>query len=361
MNKMTNKEMKKLIKEKAMKVEVKDFSQEIMARAKFLPEKKVEMIEQPKRSFNFKPLFTSFLFLMTTVFAVFLFMDETTVPPVTETPVLENIESAVALSSVLTTSLVNLLETELSATTAIPLRFGPIERNARIEDEITDVSKYLETIEKLYASNDDFEVIDEPIVNGYQRRMRFRTKDLLNQTANYEMVYNQTYNKETKRFIITGEVKIGERTYPITAEGIKGEKGIIMTAKKDDSNYVVLDYTEIDGIHYYTVELIKNDLSIQKVSIQLSEVDGVKVATLSFIEGESTGTYTFTIEQENLVKIIRVEYAIDFEGDLEEGIITIRILTLNQTTMYAITVQPDGRLPFSITRGRYSPNMGMNP
>ena len=134
------------------------------------------------------------------------------------------------------TSLVNILETELDATTAIPLRFGPIERNARIEDEISDVSKYLETIEKLYASNEDFEVIDEPIVDGYQRRMRFRTKDLLNQTANYEMVYNQSYNKETKRFTITGEVKIGERSYPITAEGVKGEKGIIMTAKKDDSN-----------------------------------------------------------------------------------------------------------------------------
>ncbi|HAX02317.1 MAG: hypothetical protein A2Y45_03390 [Tenericutes bacterium GWC2_34_14] len=358
---MTNKEMKELIKEKAMKVEVKDFSEEIIARAKFLPQKQVETIEQPRRLFNFKPLLTSFLFLMTTVFAVFLFIGETEIPPVTETPVLENIESAVALSSVQTTSLVNILETELDATTAIPLRFGPIERNARIEDEISDVSKYLETIEKLYASNEDFEVIDEPIVDGYQRRMRFRTKDLLNQTANYEMVYNQSYNKETKRFTITGEVKIGERSYPITAEGVKGEKGIIMTAKKDDSNYVVLDYTEIDGIHYYTVELVKNDLSIQKVSITLTEVDGTKIATLEFIEGESTGTYTFTIEQEDLVKIIRVEYAIDFEGDLEEGIIIIRILTLNQATMYAITVQPEGRIPFSITRGRYTPGMGMNP
>ena len=38
---MTNKEMKELIKEKAMKVEVKDFSEEIIARAKFLPQKQV--------------------------------------------------------------------------------------------------------------------------------------------------------------------------------------------------------------------------------------------------------------------------------------------------------------------------------
>jgi len=359
---MTKKELKVYLKTKASEIEVKDFSQTILERAKSLPRTHMESIEEPRRSLRLKPILTSFLLLTTTVFALFLFLGEEDIPPVIETPVLENMESVVALSAVQTTSLIHILETELAAETAIPLRFGPIERNNRIQDELNDVAKYLETIEKLYASNENFEVVDEAkSSNGFARRMRFRTKDLLEQEAQYEMMYNQTFNQATNRFQVAGQVKVGEKSYPFTVEGQKGERGIVMTAKKDDANFVILEYMEVDGVHYYTVELIKQDQSIQKVSIELTETEGIKQATLSFISGTSTGTYVFSIEVEDLKKIILIHYTIDFDGDIEEGDITIRILALPQSAIYSIIVKPEGRIPFSITRARFNTTQGMHP
>lgn len=352
---MTRKELKNYIKSKAMDVEVKDFSSAILERAKHLPQTSIETFKEEKRVWRIKPLTTSLITVLTTFIIVLLLINQTGVDPNPETAVLADMENVVALSTVQATSLIEVMDSELSTESISVLRFGPQEKNDLIQDELTDLSRYLETIEKLYASNDDFEVIDEVEQTGnFGRRIRFRTRDFTDKETNYEIKYNQSFNAETNRFKVLGRIQLGEKNFDLEVNGTKGSRNLTMTVKKDETNYVLLDFEVIDGVDTYTVELIKEDLSVEKVVITLTQTDDEKVATLSFIEGTSTGSYTFTIVEENLRKIIQIHYALDFDGELEEGDITIRVLTLQQVTLYSITVQPEGRAPFSFTRGRFA-------
>lgn len=360
---MTNKQLKAYIKQKAMAVEVKDFSSSIVEKIKKTPHPSEEIITQPKRMWSLKPFIMSTLALMTVIILIYAFYPDPVVPTPTEGVALENLETVVALSSVQTTSLINVLDNELSSSpTSTLLRFGPMERNAKITDELSDLSRYLETIEKLYASNTDFDVVDEEVQhNGYARRMRFRTRDFMNEEDDYEIRYNQEINPTSKAFIIRGYIRIGEKQYPMEAEGVIGEKGLMMRAEKDEFNYVILEYREENDVYFFEIELIQNAISIEKVSIQLSMEDDVRIASLTFVEGDSTGTYTFRIETEEDRRIIGIHYVIDFDGDIEEGDITIRILQLPSSTIYSIVIKPEGRLPFTITQGRVITGRGMNP
>lgn len=357
---MTRKALKKAIKEKAMAFEVKDFSHEIIKKAQELPQTYV--IKQEKPSFRLKPIVWLSLSVMTSLFLIVLVLTDLSVippdPTVPETLALEDIEDAVALSTIQATSLIDVLDTELTQSSSYTTLFmGPRDRNDKIQDELMDLQRYLQTIEMLYASNENFETTDEAITNGYQRHMRFRTRDFLDEENDYELRYNQQINQETKRFTIQGVIEVGNKSYPMTAEGFVGDKQFRMIATKDEANYVILDYLEEDGTYIYTVELIKNDNTVEKVTITLAEVDQVRTATLSFIDGESSGTYTFTMAVENDRKIILINYSLDFDGEIEEGTMTIRILQLPNVRTYSIIVEPEGRPAFTFSMGRLMPGM----
>ena len=357
MSHMTRKELKHYIKTKAEDFEIKDFSSVIIQRAKAQPVKVTEPVRELKPSF-FRPLTASLITVFAAMIIVLVLANQTGVDPVPDNTVLENMENVVALSTVQATSLIEVMDNELSTSNTTILRFGPQEKNDMIRDELADLSRYLETIEKLYASNDDFEVVDEVKDQaGFGRRMRFRTRDFMDKLSQYEIDYNQTFNPQTNRFSVLGKIKFGTKTYDLEVLGTKGSRTITMTVKKDELNYVLLDFEVIDGKDTYTVELIKNDLSVEKVTISLDQIDDQKVATLTFVEGTSTGTYTFTIFEENLRKIISIHYTLSFDDEVEEADITIRILTLQQVTIYSILVEPEGRASFSFTRGRMTSHM----
>lgn len=360
---MTNKDLKKYIKQKANEVEVKDFSALIVERAQKLPKTSVEVVEKPRMRWHIKPLTTSFLALMTTILIVFILMDSTGLLPVDDDPVLESMEDVIALSSVQATSLIDVMESELQTTSNITmLRFGPAERDNIIKDEITDLRRYLETIEKLFASNDDFQVVDQPRQKqGFRRQMRFKTRDFTNRESEYEIVYNQSFNKDTRAYKVTGEVRINSHAYTMLAEGIKGENNVLVTVSDGILNTVVLDYKELNGKHIYMIELYRDEVSLQEVEIVLEQNELDRKATLSFIEGTSSGTYVFHIEEEDQKKIIQIRYAIDFDGELEEGDITIRVITLEQISIYSISIKPEGRQSFTITRGRFQSRNNFHP
>jgi len=352
---VTKKDIKNMIKQKAMAVEVKDFSQDILEKFQSQPKPLKETIQEPKRSFKLKPILISLTLVMSIFLIVILFPKEE--QSVVDTPLLENIEDVIALSSIQSTSLIPLLESELSMNEGILLRFGPVERNNRIRDEIEDVSKYLETIEKLYANKDDFKVTDErQNAQGFSRRMRFASKDLLNEETSYEIRYNQRLNQKTKQFVIEGLLYRGDKAYQMTLEGKQGEKHVEMITKKDDHNYIRVNYEVDENKHIYEVQIIKQDHITQMVEIELKQIDETRYATLSFIEGESTGNYQFELRLENSIKVIHVDYEIQIDDEVESGEMTFRINTDQTPPVYQITVQPEGRTPFIVTRGRFQQN-----
>src|SRR5690606_36308205 len=96
--------------------------------------------------------------------------------------------------------------------------FGLIERNNTIKAKIDHINKYLRATEKIYASNQGYDTkVEASNQQGYEKRLRFRTKDFVNQQDDYEILFNQTIDSETNTFSLTGEMTYKEDRYLIDA------------------------------------------------------------------------------------------------------------------------------------------------
>ena len=350
---MKQKDIKKLLIEKAKNVQIKDFSYDIIEKFKKLPTDEKIIASPKKRSWRLIPALTLSLSTMAIVLLAWLiypyFNQETPQPSV-----LIDIKEDIVLSTIQATSMIEIVETELQAITYETLRFGPVERDSKIKDELKDIAKYLQTIEKIYGSNQSYDIVDRVKDKpGNQRSLQFRTRDLIDHEDIYAFDYEQMINHETLTYHITGNLMKNQKTYPVTITGYTSQKGFLMTVNQSVLNYVVMTFNE-EPIKTYTIELFVQGESIQKVDLMLEDVDDEKVATLSFIEGDSSGTYTFKVVEEERKKVIEISYEISFDDEIEKGTITIRILTLPQRTIYSIMVKPEGRIPFTFTQDRGS-------
>ncbi len=350
---MNKKELIQLIRIKSKEVEIKDFSNQILEKVKHLPQK--EMIQTPKRVFRLTPVilvtlgtFASVLLLMV------LYNPAAPILPTDPTaPTLENMDQVIALSTVSTASLIEAFDEELSTQDYDLLQFGSIQEYQRINDEIIDVTKYMETIEKLFASQSDFGIEKETISIGtFTNRMRFKTKDLLNQEVDYKFDYNTSSLTNPDHFDFDGELEIADKRYYISGTAETDSNHLSLKAQKDTLNYIVIDYEMVDSTHQFVIETVKNGESIQKVQFQYEKTESNKLIKLEFIDGESIGSYQFQVEENENVKVIRTMYSIITDEDEEKGEFVLRIISIQNRTIYSILVKPEGKTPFVITRGR---------
>lgn len=349
---MKQKELKRLLIEKANHVEIKDFSYDIIEKMKHKTPIDTMIMTQPKAYFRMKPVLTfslAILLIVMITWVIYPYFNE-------DTPtrsIIMDVKDDIVLSSIQATSMIEIVETELSVFDQT-LRFGPPERDSKIRDEFKDIAKYLQTIEKLYGSNQSYDITDDiKDKPGNQRLMRFKTRDLVDHEDIYEFEYGQSVDPEKETYDIIGTIKKNERSFPVIISGHTTKKGFIMTVKRDELNYVVMTFDE-DTLKNYTIELFVLGVSIQKVTMTLAEIDREKVATLTFVEGSSSGNYTFRVIEEDRKKVISIDYALRFDDELETGNITIRMLTLPNRILYGILVKPDGRIPFTFTQDRAS-------
>jgi hypothetical protein len=350
---MNKKELIRLIQTKSREVEIKDFSSSILDRVRNLPQR--EMIEAPKRTFRLKPILFATLGTLASVLLFMVLYNPASpiIPTDPITPSLQNMDEVIALSAVSTASLVETFDAELSINDSYTLSFGNPQDTQRIRDEIKDVTKYMETIEKLFASESNFNLQKENITAGpFTNRMRFKTKDLLGQEASYKFDYSQVALANPKHFDLDGELEIGEKQYHITGKAETDTNQLMLKAEKDSSNYIIIHYEVNQSIHQFTVEIVKNDETIQKVQFDLEQSETSKKINLQFIEGESIGTYEFQIEENDNVKIIKAKYHIVFDEEEEKGEFILRVLTILNNTSYSILIKPEGKPPFIITQNR---------
>lgn len=349
---MKKKELIRLIQTKSKEVEIKDFSSSILERVRNLPQK--EIIEAPKKTFRLKPILFATLGTLASVLLFMVLYNPAApiIPTDPITPSLQNMDEVIALSTVSTASLIETFDAELSSGDTYQLSFGNIQNIQRIRDEIQDVVKYMETIEKLFASESDFGIEKENISGQFTNRMRFKTKDLLGQEANYKFDYSQVVLANPKHFDLDGELEIGEKIYHITGKAETDTNKLILKAEKDSLNYILIQYEEILSIHQFMVEIVKNDTTIQKVQFDLEQSETSKKINFQFIEGESIGSYQFQIEENDHVKMIKAQYNIIFEDEEEKGEFKLRVLTLLNNTTYSILIKPEGKPPFIITQHR---------
>jgi len=353
---MKKKELIQLIQTKSKEVEIKDFSRSILERVKNLPQR--EVITAPKRVFKLKPiLFVTLGTLASVLLIMVLYKPTSPIIPVIPTdpvsPSLQNMDEVIALSAVSTASLIETFDAELSINETYTLNFGNTGNAQRIRDEIQDVVKYMETIEKLFASDSNFAIEKENIAAGpFTNRMRFKTKDLIGKEANYKFDYSEVVLENPKHFNLDGELEIGEKLYHITGKAETDTNNLMLKAEKDSSNYILIQYEVSNSIHKFTVDIVKNNHVIQKVQFDLEQTETSKKINFEFIEGESLGSYEFQIERNDNVKIIKANYNIIFDDEEEKGEFILRVLSVQNITTYSILIKPEGKPPFIITQHR---------
>ncbi|MFH0766677.1 MAG: hypothetical protein ABH890_06495 [Bacillota bacterium] len=349
---MKKKELLKFIKTKSQEVQIKDLSQMILEKARLLPVP--EVIIQPKKRFFLKPSLVYSFSLMTAVLAFFIIYSPAT--PVT--PQIEDVNQVMALSAVSAVSLVEYSDEGLSQNDSVSLSVGYFTLDVtpeppQIDTEIDDVSMYLQMMERLLNSADDFDYqFDTTDPNGYAHHLTFKTMDLLNQETNYVFNFNKEENISANMYSVNGILEIGNDTYTVSGEGeLNNPQNFQFRVQKDDSNFIDISYQITNTGNRYNISVTKSGVNTQKVNLTVRQENNKKAVYLDFVEGTSTGSYAFQIDEINQMKRMRINYYIAGSSD-ESGEIDVIVDTSGTDAQYAITVRPQGQEPYVIERGR---------
>lgn len=346
---MKNKDLLKFIKTKSQEINIKDFSAEIVERARLLPQ--VEQIVEPKRRFQFKPSLIYSFTLLTAVVAFFVLYN----PSLPVVPQVDDVNQVVALSSVTAVSLIESSDQLIDQSDSVTLSLGYVMLDTpvvpKINDEIDDVSMYLGAMEKLLNSDDNFDYqLNTSNPNGYTNHLSFTTKDLLDQETNYVLNFNQTENDN--QFTMEGIIEIGSITYTVLAQGeLDHPQNIEMRIQKDMSNYIDISYSVSETENRYQLSVTENGTQLQTVNLFMRQINNQKSAYLDFVDGQSIGSYAFRVSEINQVRQMQISYYIP-GATSESGEIDVTVDTTGSTIQYAMTIKPQGRVPYIIERGR---------
>lgn len=346
---MKKKDLLNLIKTKADDVEIKDLTKSILKDVSHLP--MPQKVKQSRFSFKIGPLYLVALSAATAVLLFILFYQPISVipPDVPNDFNLETYGDAVALSTISTTSLIDLAENELSSSGQTNQSL--LLPSLKIVDELDDLIKYLELMEKLLSSEDDFKIRRETISEGiYDRLISFTTTDLLNQELTYQIQYNQVIQQEN-RFTLNGLIQVGDQRYQMTASGqLEQHNMLVYRLYTDENNYVEVDYQSDDNETIYLVRIVKNGTITETVQLHINDDVNEKTVNLSFLTGASMGSYQFVLDTDNETHFLSIAYQIDAPTP-ESGELHVRVILFAELG-YQITVIPDIGLPFVVFRIR---------
>jgi hypothetical protein len=342
---MKKKDLLNLIKTKSNEIEIKDYSKDIIIKAKNL---RYEM-PQTKRSFNFsfKPLILATFSLSIIILAIIFYRPSDDI--IIDQPKLESMDEVLVFSSLTSATLVDVLDQDLNQTDdANQIELFGMPNQRKVDLELSDLAKYLESLEKIFASNKNFDLTKEDVnQNGYQRKITFKTKDFLDQENDYEIIFNQT--EVSNELVLEGIIKIGSKEYQLTASQNTELKELNLVLSLNDQNYIELNYDLVNQYHVFNIKTTKNNQVTEEIEYKINQSDEKREAEINFIIGDSNGSYQFEIQEENNKKIIKVIYELDDDGDLQSGTITIRIITLPNRVLYSMLIKPSNSIPFTIT------------
>jgi hypothetical protein len=353
---MKKKDLIQLIKSKAEEVEIKDFSDNILKRVKDLPRQ--EQVIMHKSRLSLKPMFTLALGALATVFLLMLFYQPNT-PIIPTDPQFESMDNVLVFSTMSTSALIDLAEDELTTTENQTLAGPPFtnQPDPKINEEISDVAKYFEVMEKLLASHSDFDIEKEDLTQSeYGKRMSFKARDLLDQEIQYRMDYNQNRIQNTNQFSIDGRIDIGEVSYQFSGNGIENDhQALTLRMSKDDLNYIDVEYQLINEKYHFDIIITKQGEITQDVSLIIEETEDGKNVEMHFNIGESIGTYMFSMTSQDNQKMLKISYVIKDDETDESGELLVRISSLQGTNVYSILVKPDQGIPYILQRNRTIP------
>jgi len=285
-------------------------------------------------------------------------------------PTFESSEEVYAFSALSATSL---LHQEVSSVTYgnlsyqdTSLKFSTLadEETLAVEDEMDELNKYLNIMEKFLGNNNGLgvSVVASDTVD-YETKMVFVTRNLLSEEVTYEVYYNETTlvdededledeadeEEEEEEEIETqleGMMIVDGVQYTLvgTREYEDGEEEITMKAYLDDNNYVKVKYELEEEERKFKFEVKIDGVVTSRTEVQVEEEDDETKIELEFIEGNAEGYYEFKLETEDGVQQIKIEYEVTDEfGNTEEGEIKVCVIVdeITGETTYEYEVKSD--------------------
>lgn len=349
---MNNREVKKIIRQKADEKNIPNVSFLIKEKLDMNYEYQAEKVTVKKR-FNLRPLYMSLAASMLVIFIVVL----TLITPTTETDLFANSQFSdnVLLSAISTSELVYQNDESANNQKLLPILASTStnynlfldheeseELNIYIEDEIDEVMKYSQFIEIFFNNLDEFEkeIKKEKYLN-FNKVITYQLNNMNSTISEYKLYYKQNIDKKTKTYNIVGLLVAGEKEYNLTITGKLKEDAFTLThlVNKSDSVKVYYENSQIKIKEYL------NEETVNESTIDLSET----VVRLSFIKGKHQGVYEFQMHKSNKSeKRIRINYRI---GNSDEGKVDFSVSD-DDNNKYEVNIKPNDRPPSNIKKER---------
>src|SRR5690606_25902485 len=205
---MKKKELIELIKTKSLEVEIKDLSANIISNIKNIPEK--ESYTLPRKSIRPKLMLSAVVgFSLILVLLMFLLVPQNEMD---SEPQFENIDNALMFSSISSTSLLENIDLyDMSQNLSSIKKTNELNSLPIINDRLDNMNKYLTMIEKLYASDTNFNREKQFKDNQKNnQKIKFKSIDFLNEETVYELNYQNIYTNGNNTLNLEGTIKVDD-------------------------------------------------------------------------------------------------------------------------------------------------------
>jgi|GEM_PF-2059952 len=236
---------------------------------------------------------------------------------------------------------------------------------ALVAAKVETVTRYLNAMEIMLAekTETEYKIVASETV-GYQWLLTYSTIDLLGNTLEYEIRYNEEVDPENaNRHLITGVMAFGDVEYAMSGSAVIDGETIRTTfrAELDEDNYVtVSDETDADGQKYrYT--LVQNGETTQNVTMRLQRENQKLVATLAWTTEAETAEFRF---QKKTTGGLEIRYRYLCGGEEETGKMDVDVEYDQEREtfcyQYAVDAQTGNHMGHSEYSGDRSNKTGMN-
>ncbi|BCR36424.1 hypothetical protein [Mariniplasma anaerobium] len=347
---MNKKNLITLIKTKADEKQIPNFSAQIIEKVEnqnVFVKQEVSIIKKTNR---FKPLYAS----LTTVFGLLILFLAFSVVRSNNVDLFadSNFSDSVVLSTIATVNYIEQTEV-LALDDSYTILLADEQTDDLIEGQIDDVVSYAKFMEVLLNNGDDYQKeIEKSDIDGYEKMITYKLNNLSDEEMIYQLYYNEGINLNKNTYQVEGLLKYGDNDYQIAIEGSFDEKQYTLTYQHSEQNYIDVNYQVENQNQKLSIMVYKNNVLDQEVAI---EYDDYESATLSYMKGQTKGTYQFEIETSDNTKGMKVNYSI---GTSDSGSIEFGLSDDDQKG-YILNINPDNRESFMMEKERPSmPNHG---
>lgn len=250
--------------------------------------------------------------------------------------------SAISTSALLSDKVVE----PLSATHAIS-RLSNETPNMTIEQ----IEPFLEMFESLLMQNNGLSVVTgESDLELYETKSEFTVVDLLGTPVVYTMYYNtillnEEIDEQELQYEINGILLVGTTEYQITgSKKIEdGEEKMTFKSYFDENNYVISKYQIEDDEKKFSIQVVENGITVLSSKIKVEIEDNETTIKLEYTEGVNQSIYSFKVEVEGDISVLKIKYQTVFDGVEDSGKITVQVAIdeLTGVANYQIYIEPD--------------------